>query len=185
MRFLKTSLTDVILIEPDVYRDQRGSFFEAYHSKKYSEFGISATFVQDNYSQSVRGTLRGLHAQLRRPQGKLVRVVQGEIFDVAVDARPDSSTFGKWMGERLSEENSRQMYIPPGFLHGFCVLSGSALVEYKCTVYYDSSDEIGVVWNDPTLHISWPLSGPTLSERDQAFPAFAEMKAKFEHYRFK
>jgi len=133
----------VLIVEPDVFRDARGFFVETFHAARYRQGGIPYDFVQDNHSRSVRGTLRGLHAQRTRPQGKLVRAVRGEIFDVAVDIRPGSATFGKWVGDRLSEENFRQIFVPPGFAHGFCVLSEVAEVEYKCTDFYDRADEIG------------------------------------------
>jgi dTDP-4-dehydrorhamnose 3,5-epimerase len=183
MRFSPTRLKDVILVEPDVFKDPRGFFLETYHSKKFEEAGLKDVFVQDNHSQSVAGTLRGLHGQLYHPQGKLVSVTQGEVFDVAVDARPGSPTFGQWVGEVLSESNLRLLYIPPGFLHGFCVTSAFAKVEYKCTDFYDSSDEVGVRWDDPDLDIQWPLSDPLLSGKDAVLPTFKEMKAKFEFYR--
>ena len=137
MRVLPTSVPGVLLVEPDVFRDARGSFLETFHQKRYREAGISCSFVQDNQSRSVRGTLRGMHAQLKKPQGKLVRVVHGEIFDVAVDIRPGSTTFGKWTAANLSGETFRQMFIPPGFAHGFCVLSESADVAYSCTEFYE------------------------------------------------
>ena len=166
MMFRKTDLPEVIVVEPDVYRDDRGFFVESYHLQKYRDGGIPVTFVQDNHSRSVRGTLRGLHAQLRRPQGKLVRVPQGEIFDVAVDVRRGSPTFGRWTAVTLSAENFRQCYIPPGFVHGFCVLSESAEIEYKCTDFYDPGSEITVLWNDPQLGIPWPVCDPLLSAKD-------------------
>jgi dTDP-4-dehydrorhamnose 3,5-epimerase len=183
MRFLPTLLKGVILLEPDVHKDSRGFFLETYHAKKYTDAGIKAVFVQDNHSRSIQGTLRGLHAQLKRPQGKLIRVTQGEIFDVAVDARPDSPTFRQWTGQLLSADNFLQLFIPAGFLHGFCVTSDFAEVQYKCTDFYDATDEIGVRWDDPELKIKWPLPLPQLSERDKAFPAFADMRAQFEAYR--
>jgi dTDP-4-dehydrorhamnose 3,5-epimerase len=183
MRFSPTRLKDVILVEPDVFEDKRGSFSETYHLKKFEEAGLKPVFVQDNHSQSVEGTLRGLHGQLYHPQGKLVRVTQGEAFDVAVDARPNSPTFGQWVGEMLSDANRLQLYIPPGFLHGFCVVTTIAKVEYKCTDFYDSSDEVGVRWDDPDLSIRWPRLNPILSGKDAALPTFKEMKAKFEFYR--
>ncbi|HTC22669.1 MAG TPA: dTDP-4-dehydrorhamnose 3,5-epimerase [bacterium] len=183
MRFLPTRLKDVVLVEPDVFKDSRGFFSETYHLKKFEEAGLKTVFVQDNHSQSKEGTLRGLHGQLRHPQGKLVHVTQGEAFDVAVDARPDSPTFGQWVGEALSETNHLLLYIPPGFLHGFCVMSPVAKVEYKCTDFYDPSDEVGVRWDDPDLAIQWPHRNPILSAKDAALRAFGEMKAKFELYR--
>jgi dTDP-4-dehydrorhamnose 3,5-epimerase len=170
LKFIETGLEGVLLVEPDVWRDERGFFLETFHAKKYREGGIGYDFVQDNHSRSVRGTLRGLHAQRRHPQGKLVRCIQGEIWDVAVDLRPDSKTFARWYGAELSGTNFKQIFVPPGFAHGFCVLSETAEVEYKCTALYDKEDEIGIVWNDPRLAIEWPLSSPVLSPRDAALP---------------
>ena len=175
MRFLPTELPDVILIEPAVFRDARGFFLEAYHAAKFAEAGIDAPFVQDNHSLSAQGTLRGLHAQRRHAQGKLVRCTEGRVFDVAVDVRRGSSTFGRWAGFELSAENFRLLWIPPGFLHGFCVLSERAQLQYKCTALYHPEDEIGVVWNDPDLAIGWPVSAPLLSERDRALPRLADV----------
>ena len=136
MKFLPTALPEVVLVEPDVFRDDRGFFLETYHKRKYGEAGLPEEFVQDNHSFSIRGTLRGMHTQVRDPQGKLIRAVAGEIFDVAVDLRPGSPTFGKWVGEVLSAENFHQLWVPPGFAHGFCVMSESAHVLYKCTTFY-------------------------------------------------
>ena len=167
MKFLPTELPGVTVIEPDVYRDDRGFFLETYNARKYAEGGVSATFVQDNHSRSLRGTVRGLHAQRSRPQGKLVRVVQGEIFDVVVDVRRGSPSFGRWIGVTLSSTNFRQCYVPPNFAHGFCVLSDSAELEYKCTDFYDPSDEIRLLWNDPVIGIAWPVRAPLLSEKDR------------------
>ncbi len=169
MRFVPTAIPGVIVVEPRVWRDERGFFLEAYHKERYAEGGIDALFVQDNHSRSTRGTLRGLHAQLRRPQGKLVRVIEGEIYDVAVDIRRGSPHFRQWVGEWLSAENFRHIYIPPGFAHGFLVTSETAQVLYKCTDFYDPSSEITVLWNDPDLKITWPLEGtstPLLSKKD-------------------
>jgi len=172
MRFAPAdaALPEVIVVEPDVHRDDRGFFLETWREERYREAGIAGPFVQDNHSRSARGTLRGLHAQVRRPQGKLVRAVRGEIFDVAVDIRPDSSTFGRWAGATLTEENFHQLWVPPGFAHGFCVLSESAEVEYKCTDVYVREDEIAIAWNDPEIGILWPerLGKPLLSPRDRA-----------------
>ena len=167
MKFLDTELPGVILVEPDVYRDERGYFLETYHSQKYAEGGIPATFVQDNRSQSSCGILRGLHTQTLKPQGKLIRVTRGEIFDVAVDIRRGSSTFAKWVGVRLSGDNFHQMYIPPGFAHGFCVLSDVAEVEYKCTDFYEPKGEMTIRWNDPRINIRWPITTPILSDKDR------------------
>lgn len=169
MRVLDTPFKDLILIEPRLFRDARGVFWETFQEERYREAGIHGPFVQDNFSWSVRDTLRGLHYQLQRPQGKLVTVVLGVVFDVAVDIRRGSPTFGQWYGVELSDQNMRQLYIPPGFAHGFCVLSEQAGFLYKCTDYYQPADERGIVWNDPTLNITWPTPAPLLSPKDQAF----------------
>ena len=171
MRFTALALPEVILVEPDVHRDTRGFFVETYHLEKYRAGGITGPFVQDNHSRSVRGTLRGLHAQRRRPQGKLVRAVDGEMFDVAVDIRRGSPTFGRWVAARLSGDNFQQLYVPPGFAHGFCVLSEVVHVEYKCTDFYDPADEIGLAWNDPDVGIEWPIRDPIVSDKDRRLPA--------------
>jgi len=178
MRLLNTDLPGVLLIEPDVFRDARGHFLETFHERKYREAGIPHRFVQDNQSRSLRGTLRGLHAQLLQPQGKLIRALQGEIFDVAVDIRPGSPTFGKWTSATLSADDFRQMFVPPGLAHGFCVLSDFAEVAYKCTDFYDRDDEIGLRWNDPDVGIAWPIRDPLLSEKDAALPTLAELRAR-------
>lgn len=170
MKFTPTAIPDVILVEMDVFRDDRGYFLETWHQEKYRAGGLPETFVQDNHSFSVRGTLRGLHAQLRHPQGKLVRAPLGEIFDVAVDIRPGSPTFGKWVGEILSGENFRQLWVPPGFAHGFCVLSETAHVQYKCTELYRRDDEVSLLWNDPEIAIDWPVREPLLSPKDRDAP---------------
>lgn len=175
MKFLPAELEGVVVIEPEVHRDSRGFFLESYHARKYSEGGLDVVFVQDNHSRSVRGTLRGLHAQRRHPQGKLVRAIQGEIFDVAVDIRPGSKTWGKWTSVVLSEENFRLVYIPPGFAHGFCVLSDVAQVEYKCTDFYVPGDELAIAWNDPEVGIPWPVRDPILSPKDRNAPPLREV----------
>jgi dTDP-4-dehydrorhamnose 3,5-epimerase len=175
VRFVQTDLPGVLVIEPDVHQDPRGFFLETYHAAKYRDGGIAAPFVQDNHSRSIRGTLRGLHLQPGRPQGKLIRVVEGEIYDVAVDVRRRSPTFGRWVAVTLSAENFKQCYVPPGFAHGFCVLSQDAQVEYKCTDLYEPASEIGVAWNDPTLSIPWPIAQPLLSDRDRRNPTLAEL----------
>jgi dTDP-4-dehydrorhamnose 3,5-epimerase len=176
VRFRPSELPDVVLVEPDVHRDQRGFFLETYHARKYAEGGVPGPFVQDNHSRSVKGTLRGLHAQRQHPQGKLVRAVEGEMFDVAVDIRPSSPTFGRWVGVRLSGENFRQLYIPPGFAHGFCVLSELVHVEYKCTDFYRPEDEIGIAWDDPEIGIAWPLSEPVVSAKDRGLPRLRDLR---------
>ena len=180
LKFIETGLEGALLIDPDVWRDERGFFLETFHATKYREGGIPYDFVQDNHSRSVRGTLRGLHAQRRHPQGKLVRCVHGEIWDVAVDLRPGSKTFARWSGANLSSENFRQIFVPPGFAHGFCVLSETAEVEYKCTALYERADEIGVAWNDPRLAISWPLKSPVLSPKDAALPTLDALLKQLE-----
>ena len=174
MRFGPTELPGVVLIEPDVHADARGFFLEAFHAEKYRAGGVPGPFVQDNHSKSVRGTLRGLHLQRTKLQGKLVRAIEGEIYDVAVDVRRGSPTFGRWVGTALSATNFLQWYIPPGFAHAFCVISESAQVEYKCTAFYDAADEIGIAWNDPTLNIRWPIDQPLLSDRDRRHPPLAQ-----------
>jgi dTDP-4-dehydrorhamnose 3,5-epimerase len=183
VRVVPSDIPEVLIVEPAVHVDGRGFFLETYHADRYREHGIAGPFVQDNHSKSSGGTLRGLHMQLRHPQGKLVRVIDGEIFDAAVDVRPGSPTFGRWVGVTLSAGNFRQLYIPPGFAHGFCVLSAIAQVEYKCTTVYDRADEIGIAWNDPALRISWPIEQPTLSARDQQLPPLAEILGSLTPYR--
>ena len=176
MRFLETDLPGVVVVEPTVHRDRRGFFLETYHREKYTAGGIGATFVQDNHSRSGRGTLRGLHAQGRKPQGKLVRAVQGTIFDVAVDIRRGSPTFARWTGVELSADDFRQLWVPEGFAHGFCVLTEAAEVEYKCTAVYDRYDELAIAWNDPEIGIEWPVEEPVLSEKDRRAPRLAEVE---------
>ncbi|MEX1033612.1 MAG: dTDP-4-dehydrorhamnose 3,5-epimerase [Cellvibrionaceae bacterium] len=169
MKVTATAIPDVKLIEPKVFGDERGFFLETFQAERYkNEAGIDLPFVQDNYSRSGRGVLRGLHLQKTKPQGKLVRVAKGEVFDVAVDLRPDSPTFKRWVGDTLSESNYKQLWIPPGFAHGFLVLSSYADFEYKCTDYYDPADEACLAWNDPDIGIEWPVSNPTLSDKDRA-----------------
>jgi dTDP-4-dehydrorhamnose 3,5-epimerase len=175
LRFEPTDLPGVVVIEPDVHRDGRGFFLETYHADKYRAAGITGPFVQDNHSRSTAGTLRGLHLQLRRPQGKLVRVIEGEIYDVAVDVRVGSPAFGRWVGVTISAESFRQCYIPPGFAHGFCVTSPTAQVEYKCTDVYDPESEIGLAWDEPAFGITWPVRQPVLSARDRRHPPVADL----------
>jgi dTDP-4-dehydrorhamnose 3,5-epimerase len=182
VRTLPTEVPGVVVVEPDVHQDDRGFFLETYHEEKYRAHGINGPFVQDNHSRSTGGTLRGLHLQLRRPQGKLVRVIEGAIFDVAVDVRRGSPTFGRFVGVSLSADNFRQCYIPPGFAHGFCVVTAIAQVEYKCTDLYDPASEIGIAWNDPALAIPWPVREPLLSSRDRRHPTLAEIGDRLPAY---
>jgi dTDP-4-dehydrorhamnose 3,5-epimerase len=172
----------VLIVEPTVHADGRGFFLETYHADRYRSHGIPGPFVQDNHSKSSAGTLRGLHLQLTHPQGKLVRVIEGEIYDVAVDVRRGSPTFGRFVGVTLSDANFRQCYIPSGFAHGFCVVSPVAQVEYKCTDLYDPADEIGIAWNDPTIAIPWPIADPLLSSRDRRHPTLAEVGERLPSY---
>lgn len=167
MRRVETEIPDVCLIEPQVFGDERGFFFESYHQEKMAALGVQAVFVQDNHSRSVRHTLRGLHYQLLRPQAKLVRVLQGEVLDVAVDIRHGSPTFARWVATRLSAENKRQLFVPHGFAHGFLVLSEYAEVLYKCDAFYDPADEHGIAWDDPQLGLPWATDMPLLSAKDQ------------------
>jgi dTDP-4-dehydrorhamnose 3,5-epimerase len=172
-----TALPGVQLIEPAVHGDERGFFVETFQVQRYlADAGIELAFVQDNHSRSRRGVLRGLHLQAARPQGKLVRVARGEVFDVAADIDPQSPTFGQWAGAILSDTNHHQLWIPPGYAHGFLVLSEVADFEYKCTDYYDPKSELGVVWNDPDLAIDWPIGEPTLSAKDAKLPTLAELR---------
>jgi dTDP-4-dehydrorhamnose 3,5-epimerase len=175
VKFVPSAIPGVIIVEPDVHSDVRGFFLETYHAEKYRAGGIGDVFVQDNHSRSAGNTIRGLHLQLRRPQGKLIHVIEGAIFDVAVDVRRGSPTFGKWVGVTLSADNFKQCYIPRGFAHGFAVTSPIAQVEYKCTDVYDASSEIGIAWDDPDLGIAWPISSPVLSDRDQRHPRLADI----------
>jgi dTDP-4-dehydrorhamnose 3,5-epimerase len=169
MKVMSTSLEGVVLIEPSVFEDKRGFFMETYQRETYRELGIQSYFVQDNLSRSVRGTLRGLHYQLPHAQAKLVQVVKGEIFDVVVDIRRGSPTFGQWTGVHLSGENKRQVYIPEGFAHGFCVLSQEALFMYKCSDFYAPDFELGILWSDPDIAIDWPVDNPLLSDKDLTY----------------
>lgn len=166
MQFIPTDLAGVVLIEPKVFEDERGFFMETFHKPRFVAAGIDCEFVQDNHSRSRYGVLRGLHYQLSYPQGKLVRAVRGAVFDVAVDLRCSSATFGRWYGCELSEANRRQLYIPPGFAHGFCVTSDVAEVIYKCTDIYHPEDERTILWSDPTVGVKWPVAEPTISAKD-------------------
>ncbi len=174
MQVMKTALAGVLVFEPAVYGDERGFFMETYNADRYGEAGLGKVFVQDNHSRSRRGVLRGLHYQLERPQGKLVGVVRGEIFDVAVDIRRGSPTYLQWVGVTLSEENHRQLYIPEGFAHGFCVLSDVADVMYKCTDVYVPGDDHGILWCDEQIGIDWPVAQPIVSEKDARNPRVKE-----------
>jgi len=180
---LQTEIPEVLIIEPHVLADARGFFFESYHAARYAEAGLPDRFVQDNHARSLRGTLRGLHYQLRRPQGKLVRVTIGAIFDVAADIRRGSPTFGRWVGTVLSAENKRQLYVPPGFAHGYYATDDVAEVEYKCTEFYRPEDERGIPWNDPTLAITWPGQDPILSDKDKAFGFLSVDRNDLPEYR--
>lgn len=178
MKIVSTSLEGVILIIPPVFKDDRGFFMEVFQQKKYNDLGIERIFVQDNLSHSVKGTLRGLHFQVKQPQGKLVQVIRGEIFDVAVDIRHESPTFGKWTSVHLSSQNKHQLYVPEGFAHGFCVLSDSADVLYKCTDYYAPHDEGGILWSDPDIAITWPVKDPVLSPKDSRYPYLRDISSE-------
>ncbi|OCG63014.1 dTDP-4-dehydrorhamnose 3,5-epimerase [Gilliamella sp. GillExp13] len=168
MEIISTNIADVKIIKPKVFGDERGFFLETFEQKRYQEMlDIEFNFVQDNHSRSQKDVLRGLHFQKENPQGKLVRVVRGEVFDVAVDIRKDSPTYGEWVGVTLTEENKMQLWVPPGLAHGFAVLSDIADFEYKCTNYYDPKSEGCLLWNDPTVNISWPISNPLLSAKDK------------------
>jgi dTDP-4-dehydrorhamnose 3,5-epimerase len=175
MRCMETALPGVLIIEPEIFRDARGFFLESYHRAKFAEMGVADEFVQDNHSCSVRRTLRGLHYQMHRPQAKICRVIEGDALDVAVDIRLGSPTFGKWVGVVLSAEKQNQIYIPPGFAHGFLATSESVQFLYKCSEFYLPDDEYGVLWNDPDLGIAWGEREPLLSEKDRRLPTLAKI----------
>lgn len=177
MKVIKGKLDGILIIEPDIFEDPRGFFLESYNRSKYSEIGIKEEFIQDNHSLSIKGTLRGLHFQLpQNPQVKLVRVTAGEVFDVVVDVRKNSPTFGKWESFILSAKNKKQIYVPLGFAHGFCVISDRAEFLYKCSSYYSPKDERAFAWNDPDVGIKWPVDAPILSKRDQLHPFLKDLK---------
>ncbi|MFN3581384.1 MAG: dTDP-4-dehydrorhamnose 3,5-epimerase [Pseudomonas sp.] len=178
MKVLETALPGVLILEPHVYGDARGFFLESYQQERYREIGIDLPFVQDNHSRSGRGVLRGLHFQRSRPQGKLVRASRGAVFDVTLDINPSSPTYGQHVAVLLSDENHRQVWIPPGYAHGFCVVSEIADFEYKCTERYYPDDEGGVRWDDPDLAIAWPLANPLLSTKDQQHPQLSDLWAR-------
>ena len=176
MNVVETQLSGGLIIEPNVFRDHRGFFKETFQIERYREVGIDLSFVQDNHSRSQQGALRGLHLQKTRPQGKLVSCSLGAVFDVAVDVDPCSPTFGNYVGAELSDENHRQLWIPPGYAHGFCVLSETADFQYKCTELYFPEDEGGLIWNDPDVGIQWPIESPSLSEKDLSLPTLDEIR---------
>jgi dTDP-4-dehydrorhamnose 3,5-epimerase len=178
MKVIETSLPGAVVIEPQVFGDARGFFYESYNQAKYHAAGITSTFVQSNVSRSSKGVLRGLHYQWPNPQGKLVSVLEGEVYDVAVDIRHGSPTFGKWAGVVLSAENHRHFWIPEGFAHGFCVLSEHATFSYQCSALYDAKADAGVRWNDAALGIDWPVSAPQLSDKDLKTPLLADIPAE-------
>jgi dTDP-4-dehydrorhamnose 3,5-epimerase len=179
MNVVKTKLAGVVIIEPKVFGDKRGFFLETFQADRYrEEAGIELPFVQDNHSRSTKGVLRGLHFQINKPQGKLVRVVRGEVLDVALDINPESPTFGEFESVVLSEDNHKQLWVPPGYAHGFIVLSDIADFEYKCTDYYDPDDEGGIAWNDPAIGIDWQIENPQLSDKDKLLPTLAQMIAQ-------
>jgi len=185
MKITETSIPDVKLIEPKVFGDERGFFMETWNEQAFREAGINATFVQDNHSRSVRNTLRGLHYQIKQPQGKLVRVTRGEVFDVAVDLRPESSTFGHWVGEHLSEDNNRMLWVPPGFAHGFLVTSETADFQYKCTDFYAPEYERTIAWNDQAIGIQWnveDIGALLMSGKDMKGQALGEMEPELRNH---
>ncbi len=178
-KIVETPIKDLLIIETKVFEDNRGFFIESYNKKDFKEIGLDIDFVQDNHSKSKKGVLRGLHFQLRHPQGKLVSVIKGRVFDVAVDLRSHSKTFSKWFGIELSDENGLQFYIPEGFAHGFVALEDDTHFLYKCTDYYHPEDEVGIVWNDPSINVEWPIDKAgelIISEKDKRLPKFEEVK---------
>ena len=177
MKVIETALAGVVIIEPKVFGDQRGFFLESFQTERYREAGIELPFVQDNHSRSQRGVLRGLHFQRTRPQGKLVSVSHGSVYDVAVDINPNSPTCGQFVGIELNDENHRQLWVPPGYAHGFCVLSDVADFQYKCTDLYYPEDEGGLIWNDPEVNIPWPIETPKLSAKYQCNPTLRQLLA--------
>ena len=182
MNVRPTALPDVLIVEPTVFQDDRGFFLESFNANRFAQHGLPTVFRQDNWSRSRRGVLRGLHYQLCQPQGKLVCVTRGEIFDVAVDIRRGSPTFGRWVGTVLSEHQPRFLWIPPGFAHGFCALAEAADVVYKCTDVYRADDDRGILWSDPSIGIAWPLEEPVLSPKDRGFARLDEARADLPEY---
>ena len=175
MKITQGEMDGLLILEPQLFEDSRGYFMETYHQARFTQNEIDTVFVQDNFSYSAHGTLRGLHFQVKYPQTKLVQAISGEIFDVAVDIRPGSSTFGKWSGIYLSDSNKRQLLIPAGFAHGFCVISETSRVTYKCSDYYHPEDESGILWSDPTVAIKWPVNNPIISEKDKKLPLLRDL----------
>ena len=180
-KFVETEIKDVYLIEPTLFGDSRGFFMETYHYKEFKKAGLDMVFIQDSHSKSKRGVLRGLHFQKKHSQGKLVRVIKGAIYDVVVDLRKGSPTFGEWMGVELTEKNKRILYIPEGFAHGFITIEEETEFLYKCTDYYHPEDEGGLIWNDPNLNIAWPIANPILSEKDKKWPNLNELDFFFTY----
>ncbi len=178
MKVIETALAGVLIIEPKVFGDHRGFFLESFQTERYRDAGIDLPFVQDNHSRSQRGVLRGLHFQRTRPQGKLVSVSRGSVYDVAVDINPQSATCGQYVGVELNDENHRQLWVPPGYAHGFCVLSEVADFQYKCTDLYFPEDEGGLIWNDPEVNVPWPIEQPLLSAKDQLNPTLQQLLGK-------
>jgi dTDP-4-dehydrorhamnose 3,5-epimerase len=176
MNIKETSLPGVLILEPKVFTDDRGYFFETWNSTRYEQAGIPGSFVQDNISFSKKGILRGLHFQYPQSQGKLIQVLSGEVVDVVVDIRVGSPSYGQWLSEALSESNHRQMYVPPGLAHGYCVTSETALFSYKCTDFYNPSTEHGIIWNDPDIGIEWPVAQPVLSPKDAVYPRLKDLR---------
>lgn len=176
MRLITTNLPEVLLLEPKIFRDQRGFFLESFNQPRFAENGLPTLFLQDNHSRSYRHVLRGLHYQLRRPQGKLVTVIRGRAFDVAVDIRVGSPTFAKWFGVELHEDRPTYLWIPPGFAHGFCALSESVDLLYKCTDVYVPDDDHGIIWSDPTIGIDWPIDNPLLSRKDECYSVLNDLR---------
>jgi len=176
MNIIETKLPGALILEPKVFPDDRGYFFETWNSKRYEQAGIPGPFVQDNISFSKKGILRGLHFQYPQPQGKLIQVLSGRVVDVVVDIRAGSPNYGQWISEVLSGSNHRQMYVPPGFAHGYCVTSEAAIFSYKCTDFYNPATEHGIIWNDPDIGIEWPIARPVLSAKDAAYPGFKDLR---------
>lgn len=181
MKVLPTDLPEVQLIEPDVYQDSRGHLFERYNEERFAQHGLPTRFPQENQSFSRRGVIRGLHYQLRRPQGKLIQCVRGAVWDVAVDIRQGSPNFGRWTGVELSDARKQLLWIPAGFAHGFCVVSDEAELQYKCTDLFDPTDDSGIAWSDDDLRIPWPISNPTLSDKDRRLPRFSQAQLPTFH----